>query len=162
METVKSTFTVVEKRGAADAKQAVSAYLFTLNSNRTPEQHGDGGEAFRAATAKLFSRPHLLLMPCHGTPARGPFKLVPAELIDSVDVRGAFEVGPEKGRLHFHGVLICRHRTRLQLDYGRIQALVREDPALQGANFKADFLRNAGADVAAENYVRKPDVVVEK
>jgi len=163
MEHVRSTFTVVEKRAAGEAKQNLSAYLFTLNSNRTVEQLGpDGVAAFRQATEKLFSRPHLLLMPCHGTPSRGPMKLIPAELIDSVDVRGAFEEGPVKGRYHFHGVLICRHKTRLQLDYGRIQALVRDDPALSGANFKADFLRNAGGEIAAEHYVRKPDLVVAR
>lgn len=157
----KSSFTVLEKRAADAPKSAVSAYLFTLNSNRTVEQLGPEGVArFKAGVEKIFSRPHLLLMPCHGTPSRGAFKLVPAELIDSIDVRGAYEEGPKLGKLHFHGVLLVRHRTRLQLDYGRVQALIREEDGLQGANFKADFLRNAGADIAAENYVRKPDLVV--
>ena len=111
-----------------ERKQHYSAWLITVNTNKpVNDPHSDDAQkqlqAFRTCMDALF-RGIGQFVKIRSHDQTDKFN---KRCIDSVHVqKGAFEVGRQQHRLHFHAYVKIAHRTVLQLDLQKIRAFLRE------------------------------------
>ena len=156
MDEPATSFEIVKKRAAGETSAKVSEYFITVSTNRKDDDLTDEErEKFEADMTRLWSRPYALLRVPPGEKGVGQLGLPPRDKIEGITVRIAYEVGSVRGVLHAHLTLSVRHRTRVQLAYGRVQTCLRELVG-EGVYFKAHFVRNQDA-IRIENYLSKHD-----
>lgn len=101
-----------------------SDFAITLNLNKTPEGLADTEkEAFGLLMEYLFGAEGLVDY-LRKVEADGSFGTPAPSDILTVMSDSNLELGPQMGRIHVHGLLQVKHRTRLQLDIPALREFI--------------------------------------
>lgn len=158
-----TTFKVLTKRQKAEPAPKISEWFITVNSNRTFDELGpEGRKDFEEKMKKLWRKPFALLkVPPNSKEGVGPFCQPPRDKIISVTMEIAFEVGEKHSRVHMHGKLTVKHRTRVQLNLALVHSILAEMMGVDssgnpGVFFRARWIQSAETQ-KIENYLTKPN-----
>ncbi len=73
--------------------------------------------------------------------------------VDSIDIETAVEKGKKQERVHLHGLIKVRHRTKIQLDLRKIHSFFTE--ALRLKNIYVNVKYVPDNDISLLKYMRK-------
>lgn len=114
----------IKQETKKSTNEKFSGFFVTINSNKRSESTKDDtamANTFRRAVSSFYRQSDILKVIYD----RRTDDVVDPELLDTIDINYTFELGKRNGaknKLHSHGIIKIRHRTKIKLNYEAIRS----------------------------------------